>query len=214
MLDNQVLAVILSLGLYALYVLLPMIPAIVIYRMFPNTQVSASGVFSHIHFNTTGAFAAYVITVTMGYFPVQKTQELIAQIGNPIWTVTTKVKLLNPDGSEYANKHLVETLAITTDPKMQSINGEDATLTLPGNKFAWDRTVVRFEVPNFGFKTLTMKELADSATIDKYGLTMKLSNPILITAEQHVTNQYRPNYQKALPLNNSVGPGIDSAGDK
>ena len=89
--DKQVLAVILSFALYAFYVVLPMIPSIVIYRIFPDTRVSATGILANLNFKTTGAFAAYVITVFLGYFLVQNTHQLIAQISNPVWTIKTKV---------------------------------------------------------------------------------------------------------------------------
>ena len=41
--DQTAFAVLLSYGIYVLYVLLPLIPAVTIYRMFPDTRVTAEG---------------------------------------------------------------------------------------------------------------------------------------------------------------------------
>src|SRR5204863_7131339 len=71
-------AVIYSFCLYVLYVLLPLIPAILIFRLFPETKVTVSGPLQNLTVNATGAFAAYVVTVALGFFLVSNVE---AQIG-------------------------------------------------------------------------------------------------------------------------------------
>lgn len=60
--------------LYLLYVLLPLVPAILIFKIFPETKVTVSGPLQNLTLNATGAFAAYVVTVGLGFFLVQKTE--------------------------------------------------------------------------------------------------------------------------------------------
>jgi hypothetical protein len=64
-------AVAYSFLLYALYVCLPLVPAVLIFRMFPDSKVSVSGPLQNFTVNATGAFAAYVVTVALGFFLVQ-----------------------------------------------------------------------------------------------------------------------------------------------
>ena len=64
-------AVLYSFCLYILYVLLPLIPAILIFRLFPDTKVTMSGPLQNLTVNATGAFAAYVVTVALGFFLVK-----------------------------------------------------------------------------------------------------------------------------------------------
>jgi hypothetical protein len=59
-----------SFGLWILYVLLPLIPAVVIFKLFPDTKVTVSGPLQNLTVNATGAFAAYVVTVALGFVPV------------------------------------------------------------------------------------------------------------------------------------------------
>jgi hypothetical protein len=75
-LDDTVLY---SFGLYVLYVLLPIIPAVVIFLLFPDTKVWVSGPLQNLTIKTTGAFAAYVVTVSLGFFPVRYVETQIAQ---------------------------------------------------------------------------------------------------------------------------------------
>jgi hypothetical protein len=70
-------AVVYSLCLYVLYVLLPLIPAILIFRLFPETKVAVAGPLQNLTLNATGAFAAYVVTVALGFVLVQSVEAQI-----------------------------------------------------------------------------------------------------------------------------------------
>lgn len=206
--DKQIVAVVLSFILYILYVLVPMIPAIVIYRMFPDTKVSARGVLANLNFKTTGAFAAYVITVFLGFFLVQQTHHQISQISHPVWTLKTKVNILNPDGSKYQNNKLIETLTVSIDPELQQINGNKVILSLPGSKKNWEKTQLRFDIPHFGYYILDLGEATENADIDNYELLIKLHDPIAITANPR---QYKESKTtNSLLSDNSFGPKISN----
>jgi hypothetical protein len=70
-------AVLYSFGLYVLYVLLPIIPAVVIFKLFPDTKVAVSGPFQNLTIKATGAFGAYVATVALGFFLVKNIERQI-----------------------------------------------------------------------------------------------------------------------------------------
>lgn len=210
--DKQVVAVILSFALYVLYVLLPMIPSIVIYRMFPDTKISATGILANLNFKTTGAFAAYVITVFLGFFLVNNTHHLIAKISNPVWTLKTEVELLNSDGSPYDNKNLIETLVVSIDPKLQRVNGNKVILSLPGSKNNWETTQLKFDIPRFGYKILDIGEVSDHAEIDDYELLMKLDGPVSIIADDQIIREYSRKQGEVLKADNAIGPKLTELG--
>jgi hypothetical protein len=60
-----------SFGLFVLYVLLPMIPAVVLFWLFPDSKVAVSGPLQNLTVKATGAFGAYVITVALGFVLVR-----------------------------------------------------------------------------------------------------------------------------------------------
>jgi hypothetical protein len=46
-----------------LWVLLPLIPAVLIYRLFPDTPIGISGILQGLKINAGGAFAGYLIVL-------------------------------------------------------------------------------------------------------------------------------------------------------
>jgi hypothetical protein len=80
------LAVLYSFLLYVLYVLLPLIPAVLIFRLFPDTKVSVAGPLQNLTLNATGAFAAYVVTASLGFFLVKNVESQIQ------WTRTYAIQ--------------------------------------------------------------------------------------------------------------------------
>ncbi len=206
--DKQIIAVIFSFVLYVLYVLLPMIPAIVIYKIFPDSKISATGVLANLSFKTTGAFSAYVITVFMGYFIIQNTHHLIAQISHPVWKLKTKVRLLNSDKTLYQDKHVLETLVVSINPKLQQFKGRNVILSLPGSKKSWETTELYFNIPGIGGKRVDLSEISQNAEIDNYNLMLKLNEPITIIAEK----QYSPpaNKEWTHKKNDTFGPALSN----
>src|ERR1700678_2658876 len=75
MANNQ--AVIYSVLIYVLYILLPMIPAILIFKNFPEAKVTVSGPLQNLTVNATGAFAAYIVIVLLGAYPVGRVESQI-----------------------------------------------------------------------------------------------------------------------------------------
>lgn len=212
--DKQVMSVILSFTLYALYLLMPMIPSIAIYRMFPDTKISASGILANLNFKTTGAFAAYVVTVFLGFFLIQNTQQLIMQMSNPVWTLKTQVDLLDYDGKPYSNKDILETLVVQIEPKLQRVVGDNVIMSFPGNRSSWETTQLKFDIPRFGYKVMTIGDIAKDAKIDNFDLLLKLDKPISITADKQVTKDYLANYNHALAHDDTTGPKpINSGGN-
>src|SRR4051794_27614805 len=87
-------------GLYAAWVLLPLLPAVLIYRLFPSTAVAVSGPFANLTVRASGAFAAYLIVFAASVWIVNPTQYAIAGFQKQFWIVEGEVKLLGPDGKD------------------------------------------------------------------------------------------------------------------
>jgi hypothetical protein len=68
-----------SFLLYAFYVCLPLVPAILIFWLFPDSKVAVSGPLQNFTVNATGAFAAYVVTVLLGFFLVKYIETQITE---------------------------------------------------------------------------------------------------------------------------------------
>ena len=100
--------------LYLIYVLVPLVPAIIIYKIFPETKVGTEGLLGQLKVNATGAFAAYLIVIVVGYFIIQNIQKLIndkaSSVDNSAWFVKSQVYLLEKKGDGF-----VRNLKMTDD---------------------------------------------------------------------------------------------------
>src|SRR5690349_16969899 len=88
------------LGLLIVWVSLPLLPAILIYRLFPESKVALNGPFSNLTFKSTGAFAAYMLVFVAITLFVQSIRD---NINSPVqerqyWTVEVPIQLEGADG--------------------------------------------------------------------------------------------------------------------
>ena len=81
-LDNPVVY---SFCLYVMYLLLPLVPAAAIFKMFPQTKVAVSGPLQHLSFRASGAFGAYVVTAALGYTLVMYVERQIDSMRHPVY---------------------------------------------------------------------------------------------------------------------------------
>jgi len=103
-------------GIYAIYVLLPIIPTVVIYRMFPDTTVSIGGVIQGLRIDATGAFAAYIATVLLGTWIAKSAVGLVQGYERSMWTVTADVELRDPSGRPLNDAQDLEQLTVDLVP--------------------------------------------------------------------------------------------------
>src|SRR5262249_1973110 len=74
---DLVLIVLELLVLLGIWVALPLVPAILIYRYFPNTQVAASGPLAGLTVKASGAFAAYLVVFLLIFGLVSPIKDVI-----------------------------------------------------------------------------------------------------------------------------------------
>ena len=178
--DKQQVAVLLSFTLYALYVFLPIVPAILIYKMFPNSQISASGVLSNFKFNATGAFGGYVITVVLGWGLVDGIHGQIVKSANPSWTIKAKLKILDENGESIFQNSQLENLKVKVFPELVQVRGGNAIIKLPGHRSSWNTTLLEFHLPGHGLRVVDLGEASSKAIIDEYNLTISFIDPVEI----------------------------------
>lgn len=179
--DKHVIAILLSFTLYAMYVFLPIIPALVLYRMFPDSQISASGVLSKFKFNATGAFGGYVITVVLGWGLVNSIHELIAKSTNPSWTIKTKLSIYDENEQPITNHSRIDELQVKVYPELVQVTGGIAVIKIPGNRSSWNTTMLEFNLPGHGLNVVNLADKSLKSDIDEYNLTMNFSEPVKIS---------------------------------
>lgn len=164
-------------SLYAGWVLLPLIPAVLIYWLFPNTAVAVDGPFANLTVKASGAFAAYLIVFAATYSLIQTTRDTIGGFQRQFWTVRAQIKLVNAEGIEVRSDDLINKLRVR--PPTFAVDSYLATL-----KVLEDEGQLPFritvEIPEFGEEPVDLKAAQIGATVDAYKKTILLKEPILI----------------------------------
>lgn len=178
--------ILLSFILYGLFVLLPIIPAALLYRWFPDTKVSAKGVLSRFNVNSSGAFAAYLVTVLVGYFVIAPINEaILGRVKTPsaVWTVRGNIQLQDKQGSGIEAPALFDRMCFDFSPEFLVHKGGNMELKIP----EWEagevpRYLITAYVDGFGQETINLSKLLDSDTaeVDMEERLIKLKTPVVV----------------------------------
>lgn len=186
MASNNILFILLSFGLYLLFVLVPIIPAALLYRWFPDTQVSAKGVLSKFKINSSGAFAAYLVTVLLGYFVVADIKETVlflARSTSPyVWIVRGNLQLQDKNGNTIEEPSLFDRLSFDFKPDFLLHKGGNVDLQIPGPASGEvPHFFITINVDGFGQETLCLSDLAQyDPEIDQKLHLIHLKKPVVV----------------------------------
>jgi hypothetical protein len=104
-----------------LWVLLPLVPAIIIYKRFPTTPVAVKGLLAGFTVNMGGAFAAYFIVLLAVKPVLEQAYDFAGSMLHPAWTIKGSLLLVGKDGrpwhpgDQFTQNIYVRTMPVTTD---------------------------------------------------------------------------------------------------
>jgi hypothetical protein len=176
-----------SFGLYLLFVTIPLIPAILIYKMFPNTQVGASGFLGNLKINATGAFAAYLITCILGFFIIRHIQGTIMNSFYQTWKVRGTIIYEDINGMMIKDQErLIQLTSIQVRPRILAKNTKYVKFLATGQNREIDICFVNSE-PGFTSPTIDLSSINDSLKIDETNRTINIDT-IIIKELKSITN--------------------------
>lgn len=172
--------VLIGLGaLYFAWVMLPAVPAILIYRLFPNTTVAVSGPLAGLTVKAGGAFAAYLIIFAATYEPlIPPTRDIIASWQRQFWTINGDIKLVRADGSDQPYSESLFSKLRVVKPVIKMFDSNQATLKMEDHDGQWP--VIVIEIPNFGEKAIPLKSMGSKIEINRFRKTINIKEPIII----------------------------------
>jgi hypothetical protein len=151
------------IGLFAVWVTLPLLPAILTFRLFPQTSVAVSGPFANLTVRASGAFAAYLIVfAATEFFLVKTIRDDIDgwkhQVPRQFFTVQIPVEFIGVDGNKITNKNAImnvlSSMKVETKPDQHEFGSAKITLR-----------IVPFEAGRLPLVTLKINRFVDE-TID------------------------------------------------
>jgi hypothetical protein len=151
-----------TLLIVAALILLPMVPAVLIYKMLPNQRVLASGSFGGMQLKATGAvgFYAFVLVVAVGV------QKIAAENPDPLefetWTVIGTVRLADPTDSIPKGAMTVEVFPPSVDETSTGPVGR-FQIRAPVMKNQSGGTNIQVSVPRYLPVPLSLNQDSDPA---------------------------------------------------
>ncbi len=168
---------------YVLWVCVPMIPAVLIYALFPKEPIAVKGPLGALTISATGAFAAYVIVFALAYPIVSKSEDALAGMIRPIWSISAKVKLVDEAGNE-ANPAWLSGLVVELKPDFYNTANQYVNVLVPEVGGTLPNVVLR--VPNFGSEVINMSD-PTGISRDEFHKKIEIANPIVIRKFPEVT---------------------------
>lgn len=140
-------------SLLGVWVVLPLLPAVLIYRLFPDTSVAASGPFANLTVKASGAFAAYLIVFAATFLLVDHIRTFIGGSMRPFWEVQGEVQLLDQNGNHITQQDLLNKLVLAVNPNPLRVEEDQLTLKIPeGTGGKLPRITVT--IPDWGFTAI------------------------------------------------------------
>lgn len=165
------------IGLHLLWVLAPLIPAILIYKLFPATTVAVSGPFASLTVRASGAFAAYLVVFAATYPIIKNMESTFSGFQKSIWTIKAQIQMLDRNGIELTSFDSLSRVNVYTEPKPFSVNGNIVRMKIAEGDGEFPLLVV--QAPSFGGKAIPV-DRGKSFRFDNYNKTIELIEPIKI----------------------------------
>jgi hypothetical protein len=122
---------------YLLAVLSPLIPAILIYRLFPDTKVTISGPLAGLTLKAGGAFAAYVVTFLLSMSIMSHFRNTLDSFVTPVWRVTGQLALVDENENPVTDAELLNAATVEFMPSPNQEKFGQMQLTVPISNSTW-----------------------------------------------------------------------------
>jgi hypothetical protein len=146
----------------ACWILLPLVPAVLIYLIFPKTETNLGGPFSGLTLRSSGAFSAYFVVLLASYPVWSRQSEDLRTLMRPTWEIVGTVKLLGEDGREIPRSRGGAPLDISLEPKLVTLTGGDFEILVPEVDNKVPRILVNYE----GFEDFSINPTAPPPGLD------------------------------------------------
>jgi hypothetical protein len=130
--DAEVFAMAAMIGILLCWVLLPLIPAVLIYSLFPSTTVAVSGPFANLTVKASGAFAAYLIVFAAVFTWLENAYYFVGSSLRPTWTISGNLNVIGKNGKRIEPpSDFFQKICIKTDPDFNTFKSSSFTIMLP-----------------------------------------------------------------------------------
>lgn len=168
-------------GIHLLWVFSPLLPAILIYKLFPTTHVAVKGPLSGLTVNATGAFAGYLIIFIATYPITSNAQNIIAGFQKPYWTVHAEVVKEGGDILAGSNREEITGLSVKTEPEAHYVANNLVRINIPEGE---NLPFLIFKVDDYS-RVIDLQKV-DNIVVDYFHKEIHVQKPIILTRTSSV----------------------------
>jgi hypothetical protein len=164
---------------YGLWIILPLLPAVLIYRLFPDTPVTLSGPFQSLTISAGGAFAGYFLTLIVSIFLVKPIVAAVRNPPNSQWTLTGTLAV----NDEYGRPQPVpqDGIQLSAEPPPVVISGDTIEAKIWSYDSGWPK--IRIDVPGFGARTFILDQNKMDFDVDNDNYKITIREPLVVRRE-------------------------------
>jgi hypothetical protein len=174
----EVMASLVIGGRYLLCLLAPLVPAIAIFKIFPDSKVFFKGPFQGLTVRAGGAFAGYVVTFLIALPMTRGIDDLATRLLKPVWTLEADVVVIDRDGIEQTLAKYANIFSVTVNPRLYQVGASRVTLNFPLTSDTWPSML--FEIPEFGAEFFDLKDGKYEVQRNEITKTIKIEGAVII----------------------------------
>jgi hypothetical protein len=172
-------------GLNASWVLLPLVPAVVIYLIFPRTQLALTGPLNGLSIRSSGAFAAYLIVLLVTYPLLNQQNRNISGLYRPSWTISGRVIVQDEQGHEISYDRTGQSpLTVSLRPDIVTMMDQRSfRVTVPEIDHRVPAILLTYE--GYGTQAVdpSSPQAGQHVTIDPVERNIEITSPLVIRRE-------------------------------
>lgn len=175
--SGDTLIILLLMATFALWISLPLLPAVLIYRLFPDTPVTLSGPFQKLTISAGGAFAAYFLTLLASLYLIRPIASAVRNPPNSQWVLTGTLKVDDEHGKE---QPVPQTgIIVSAIPEPVRVSGDRIEADIWRTKTqGWP--MIRVDVPGYGAKTFSLDPSVMNFDVDQDNYRIALNEPLIV----------------------------------
>jgi len=181
-------------GILILWVLLPLAPALLIYKLIPNNNVTAQGTYAGLKIKAGGAFAAYLVVFAGISVLVDRAYDAVGASSRSAWTINGSFRLVDENGATWhPGGDFFHKIAVRMQPDLYSFQDNTFTIIVPeGTQGSVPKIYLDTDVGPFGplklekmdrvkktyeiVDPIELRVLPRNESADRRVQTMRLSN--------------------------------------
>jgi len=117
-------------GILVVWFILPLVPAILLYWLFPDSRIKAEGVLANFKVNAAGAFGGYLVLFAAMIPFVRPAIDYVGSFQHSCWTISGKLTITDANNADIYYPPLFNAVRARTVPDTVAFDDPEYVITV------------------------------------------------------------------------------------